>query len=198
MSRLLDPPPASGGSPPAMGAKTLARSLRDGVNGVDFNRFRFWLQVFFFAFLVYGGFLGIDLGHSLPTFSCVYNGEGRPGMCYLAPLQHQLAQPWPKLFGEAGIAVLTGFSIFFLWFIALNKGWCGFVCPLGTIQDWITGLRKRLGRALFALLRDAIPNAQLDQICAAGADDPDPVGHWRRLHFARHVGAVSRDLSGPR
>ena len=145
MSRLLDPPPASGGSPPAMGAKTLARSLRDGVNGVDFNRFRFWLQVFFFAFLVYGGFLGIDLGHSLPTFSCVYNGEGRPGMCYLAPLQHQLAQPWPKLFGEAGIAVLTGFSIFFLWFIALNKGWCGFVCPLGTIQDWITGLRKRLG-----------------------------------------------------
>jgi polyferredoxin len=143
MSRSLDtlPPGDARGAP----LRRIARGIRRAVNEVDFNRFRFWLQLFFFALLVYGGFLGLDLGHSLPTFSCVYNGEGRPGMCYLAPLQHQLAQPWPKLFGEAGITVLSGFLVFFLWFIALNKGWCGFVCPLGAIQDWLTALRKRSG-----------------------------------------------------
>jgi len=140
--------------PGAPTARPLSRKIRDAANGVDFNRFRFWLQVGFFILLVYGGFAGIDLGGRLPTFSCVYNGEGRPGMCYLAPLQHQLAMPWQRLFGEAGIAVLTGFGVFFLWFIVLNKGWCGFVCPLGTIQDWITAVRRRLGMR-FARYSDA-------------------------------------------
>ena len=26
-----------------------------------------------------------------------------------------------------------------------NKAWCGFACPLGTLQDWITKLRSKLG-----------------------------------------------------
>lgn len=122
-----------------------AKAIRDTVNAVDFNRFRFWLQLAFFALLVYGGFTGLNLGNSLPTFSCGYNQNGRPGVCYLLPLQHQLAMSPSALFGFAGITVLSGLFVFFLWFIALNKGWCGFVCPLGTMQDWITGLRKRLG-----------------------------------------------------
>jgi len=130
---------------PALQRSSVKNVLRDAVNGVDFNRFRFWLQIFFFVLLVYGGYAGINFGNSLPTFSCGYNSSGRPGVCYLMPLQHQLAMPWPVLFGYAGITVLTGFFTFFLWFIVLNKGWCGFVCPLGTIQDWITGLRKRVG-----------------------------------------------------
>ncbi|PWB84469.1 MAG: 4Fe-4S ferredoxin, partial [Methylocystaceae bacterium] len=140
MSRSLDAPASAPG-----GARPIGRRIRDAVNGVDFNRFRFWLQIAFFALLVYGGFVGVDIGGRLPTFSCVYNSEGRGGLCYLAPLQHQFAQPWPKLFGEASVAVLTGFFAFFLWFIVLNKGWCGFVCPLGTIQDWITAARRRTG-----------------------------------------------------
>lgn len=121
------------------------KRLKDAVNQVDFNRFRFWLQLFFFVLLVYGGFAGIELGNNLPTFSCGYNKEGRGGMCYLMPLQHQLAWPWEKLFSAAALTILTGFATFFLWFIVLNKGWCGFVCPLGTIQDWMTALRQRLG-----------------------------------------------------
>ncbi|MFA5082096.1 MAG: 4Fe-4S binding protein [Hydrogenophilaceae bacterium] len=119
--------------------------LRRAVNNVDLQRFRFWFQLAAFALLVYGGYLAIDLGNSLPMFSCGYNQEGRAGVCYLLPLQHQLARPWPQLFGWAGIGVLTGFGLFLLWFIVLNKGWCGFMCPLGTLQDWLTGLRKRLG-----------------------------------------------------
>ncbi|HEX8987824.1 MAG TPA: 4Fe-4S binding protein [Rhodocyclaceae bacterium] len=121
------------------------RSLRNAVNNVDFNRFRFWFQLIAFALFVYGGYLAIDFGSRLPFFSCGYNQEGRGGVCYLLPLQHQLSRPWPVLFSMASLTVLTSFGIFFLWFIALNKGWCGFVCPLGTVQDWLTALRRRLG-----------------------------------------------------
>lgn len=121
------------------------KSIRDAINGIDLRRFRFWLQLFFFVLLVYGGYLAINLGQYLPTFSCGFNDEGRGGVCYLLPLQHQLAMSWGTLFGWAGLMVLQGFLFFTLWFFVLNKGWCGYVCPLGTIQDWITGLRQRLG-----------------------------------------------------
>jgi len=121
------------------------KRLKDAVDRVDLNRFRFWLQLAMFALLVYGGYLAVDLGSRLPMFSCGFNQEGRAGVCYLLPLQHQLSRPWPQLFSIAGLSVLTGFGVFFLWFIVLNKGWCGYVCPLGTIQDWITALRRRLG-----------------------------------------------------
>jgi polyferredoxin len=119
--------------------------LKDAVDRMDLKRFRFWFQLVAFVLIVYGGYLAIDLGNKLPMFSCGYNREGRAGVCYLLPLQHQLARSWPQLFSMAGIAVLTGFGIFALWFIVLNKGWCGFVCPLGTIQDWLTSLRQKLG-----------------------------------------------------
>jgi ferredoxin-type protein NapH len=112
---------------------------------VDWNRFRFWLQLSFFILFVYGGYAGLDLGKNLPTFACGYNTEGRGGMCYLIPLQHQFAWPWEKLFSAAALTILTGFLTFGLWFIVFNKGWCGLACPLGTIQDWITALRRRLG-----------------------------------------------------
>lgn len=119
--------------------------LRQAVNHVDFQRFRFWFQLTAFILIVYGGYLAVDLGNSLPMFSCGYNREGRAGVCYLLPLQHQLGRPWPVLFSMASMAILTSFALFFLWFIALNKGWCGFICPVGTLQDWLTALRKRLG-----------------------------------------------------
>jgi polyferredoxin len=124
---------------------TRLQAVRDAVNQVDFNRFRFWFQLLAFVLFVYGGYLAIDLGTHLPFFSCGYNKEGRAGVCYLLPLQHQLGRPLAMLFTAAGLAILTGFLLFALWFIVLNKGWCGFVCPLGTIQDWITALRRSLG-----------------------------------------------------
>ncbi|OHX36370.1 4Fe-4S ferredoxin [Methylomonas sp. LWB] len=112
---------------------------------INFNRFRFWLQLSFFGFFVYGGFVGIELGNSIPTFSCGYNSAGRAGLCYLMTLQHQMEWPWHKLASAAALTILTGFVAFLLWFVVLNKGWCGFACPLGTIQDWITSLRRLTG-----------------------------------------------------
>lgn len=125
--------------------KSRLQGLRDAVNQVDFRRFRFWFQIAGFVLFVYGGYLAVDLGSRLPFFSCGYNQEGRAGVCYLLPLQHQLGRNWAVLFSLASLSILTGFAAFVLWFIVLNKAWCGFVCPLGSIQDWITALRRRLG-----------------------------------------------------
>ncbi len=119
--------------------------LRTAINNVDLRSFRFWLQLAFFVFFIYGGYFAINLGNSLPTFSCAFNSEGRPGVCFLFPMQHLLAGKWSSLFGWMGIGVITAFLTFALWFVVLNKAWCGYACPLGTIQDWITSLRTRLG-----------------------------------------------------
>lgn len=120
-------------------------SLRERINAVDLRRLRFWLQIAFFILLVYGGYFAVSLGNSLPTFACGFNQEGRGGICFLLPMQHLLAGKWSSLFGYMGIGVLIAFLTFALWFIVLNKAWCGYVCPLGTIQDWITAVRTRLG-----------------------------------------------------
>ncbi len=115
--------------------------IRDKINKIDIRKFRFWIQLFFFIIFIYGGYLAIDLGREMPIFSCGYNDENG-GMCYFMPLQHQLARNWDRLFSMASIGVLTGFLTFLAWFIIFNKAWCGYICPLGTMQDWITSLRK--------------------------------------------------------
>ncbi|MBC8318227.1 MAG: 4Fe-4S binding protein [Desulfobulbaceae bacterium] len=107
------------------------------------SRFRFHIQWLAFVLLVYGGYLAINIGDQLPTFACVFT-DYRGGSCYLMGFQHQMALPFDRLFSGRGIGVLTGLMTFFLFFILLNKAWCGFVCPLGTIQDWLSGLRKKM------------------------------------------------------
>lgn len=118
--------------------------VRRFLDQADINRFRFWTQIFCFALLVYGGYLGLNLGNSLPTFACTYT-EGRGGICYLYPLQRHLNSTWQSLLDWRGVILLTGLATFVAWVIFLNKAWCGFVCPFGTLQDWISRLRNRLG-----------------------------------------------------
>lgn len=120
------------------------KKIREYINNADIRRFRFWLQMFFFIIFVYGGYLAVDLGRSIPVLSCGFDRE-IGGMCYFLPLQHQLAMPTDVLFSAASISVLIGLITFVLWFIVFNKAWCGYACPLGTMQDWLTGLRKKFG-----------------------------------------------------
>jgi len=120
------------------------KKIRDYINNADIRKFRFWLQLFFFVIFVFGAYFSIDLGHEIPVLSCGYDRENG-GMCYFLPLQHQLARPLDLLFSVASITVLIGFLTFVLWFIVFNKAWCGYACPLGTMQDWLTSLRKIFG-----------------------------------------------------
>jgi polyferredoxin len=59
--------------------------------------------------------------------------------------QHQMATPFSRMFTGRGIGILIGLFTFVGFFILFNKAWCGYVCPLGTIQDWITKIRTKMG-----------------------------------------------------
>lgn len=114
------------------------------INNMNLKRVRFWTQLLTFILFVYGGYFSIELGSKLPIFACPYN-EQSAGACFLIPLQHQLSMPTQILLGGAGIAVIIGLLTFLFWFMFLNKAWCGYACPIGTFQDWITSLRKSMG-----------------------------------------------------
>lgn len=122
----------------------MKNKIKKYINGMNLIKVRFWIQLITFIFFVYGGYFAIQLGSKLPIFSCPYN-EGSAGACYLIPLQHQLSMPAQILLGGAGMSVIVGLLTFLFWFMFLNKGWCGYVCPFGTLQDWITWLRKSIG-----------------------------------------------------
>ena len=119
-------------------------NLKRKINNMNLVRFRFWFQIVAFLLIVYGGYIGFDLGNKLPTFACVYNGDFTGGKCYLGMLQHDLKYPWETFLGFAGYAFLISLGIFIGWLWLLNKAWCGYVCPLGTMQDWITAFRTKL------------------------------------------------------
>jgi len=120
------------------------KKIKTFLNNADIARFRTWFQVAAFIFLVYGGWFAINLGNELPTFACAFD-EKNGGQCYFLGLQHQMSAPLNQYLTGRGIAILIGLFTFLAWFIVLNKAWCGYVCPVGIIQDWITKLRVKLG-----------------------------------------------------
>jgi len=119
-------------------------SLQNWLNKANLSRFRTWFQLGAFVLLVYGGYLAINISDQLPSFACVFN-EKRGGSCYLMGFQHQMSIPFNRLMGGAGIGVLVGLATFAGLFLLFNKAWCGYACPLGTIQDWLTKLRRMTG-----------------------------------------------------
>lgn len=117
-------------------------SFKKAINNAHLSRFRFYFQIASFVLLIYGGYLAINIGDQLPTFACIFS-EHRGGSCYLLGLQHQMGTPWSSYFSGRGIGILVGLLTFIGLFLVFNKAWCGFVCPLGTVQDWLTILRNK-------------------------------------------------------
>lgn len=108
-------------------------------------RLRFLVQSISFTVLTYGSRLGLRLGHFLPCFSCPYVGSCA-GDCYLMALQgpHWGIQiPFIEIISFWGLRVLGMFGGFFLLAILFSKTWCGWICPFGSLQDWISSLRKK-------------------------------------------------------
>ena len=119
-------------------------SIRKFFNNSDISRFRFYFQLAAFGLLMYGGYLALNIGDQLPTFACVFSDK-RGGSCYLMGFQHQMSLSYARLFSGAGIGVLISLGTFVIFFLIFNKTWCGFACPLGAIQDWLTILRRKMG-----------------------------------------------------
>jgi len=120
------------------------KSLRKTLNMANVSRFRLIVQVIFLILLVYGGFFGITISQNLPAFGCPYN-EYSGATCYMIALQHGLSASWADFISFRGLGFATGLITFILLFLLLNKAWCGFICPLGFIQDLLTKLRGLLG-----------------------------------------------------
>ena len=87
------------------------------------ERTRLIIQHLSFVFFLYGGRLGIQLGNSLPCFSCPYVG-GCAGNCYLMVLQRSqvgFQVSFDYLFSQSGLRVLWPFIVFLLFFYAPFK-----------------------------------------------------------------------------
>ncbi len=110
-------------------------------------KLRSWVQFITFLLLTYGGRLGLSFGHALPCFACPYVG-GCPGHCYLMALQGSFwgfQMRLPEILGARGLRAAGMLLLFIVLALLLSKTWCGWICPFGTLQDWITALRKKMG-----------------------------------------------------
>ncbi|MCX8037607.1 MAG: 4Fe-4S binding protein [Candidatus Sumerlaeia bacterium] len=110
------------------------------------SRLRFVTQALCFVFFVYAGMWGLNritVGGreaTLPTLSCEFV-EYKVIRCYLLDLQTALTE------GAAyGYARLIEPTVFFLLFcLLLGRAWCGWICPLGFVQDCIGSVRAAAG-----------------------------------------------------
>ena len=106
-----------------------------------------------------GHYLADKLSSSLPALSCAFDQQNGD-YCVLIPTQHQLHHR----VGEA-IVKLQSFSFkwllplfftylsFMMMFVILNKAFCGWICPLGTAQEMIYLIGRKLKRPFRTLLQ---------------------------------------------
>lgn len=123
---------------------------------VHLTKVRTAIQLLMLFFLIYGGsvlghYLADKISGTLPALSCAYDKQNAD-YCVLIPLQHQLHHR----VGES-LVIMQEFSVkvvlpvlftllsFLSFFVILNKAFCGWICPLGTVQERLYKLGRRLG-----------------------------------------------------
>jgi len=123
------------------------------------GRFRFTVQIVMLFVTVYGGALlgsyTVDrISQALPSLSCAYD-KVTGDHCILIVAQHQLHHRIGEALVKAQevtlkvfIPTLISVAIFFSFFFFLNKAFCGWVCPMGTVQELLFRIGRRLGRPL--------------------------------------------------
>lgn len=113
------------------------------------------VQLAAFVFLVYGGtwigfYTADKLSGALPVLSCAYDTQ-TADYCTLIPLQHQMDHRLGTIIAAGGSVVaallptLIMLGTFLLFFIVLNKAFCGWICPLGFFQEVVQLLGMKLG-----------------------------------------------------
>ncbi|MDR1936104.1 MAG: 4Fe-4S binding protein, partial [Candidatus Accumulibacter sp.] len=92
------------------------------------------------------GRVGLHLGPALPCFACPFV-PGCGGYCYLMGLQGYIGFGMGAVaFAGAGGWRALGWLLVFTLLVAIfGKAWCGWICPFGLLQDWLSAVRKRLG-----------------------------------------------------
>jgi len=104
------------------------------------SRLRWAILAISFVVLMFGSYAGLRLGNALPTFSCCYVNT-RGGTCFMLALQQTIG----AFTLESMLVFMETLLLFSVLVIIIGKAWCGWVCPLGFIQDLLFTLRSRLG-----------------------------------------------------
>ncbi|OQX30726.1 MAG: 4Fe-4S ferredoxin [Candidatus Sedimenticola endophacoides] len=113
------------------------------------------VQLTTFVFFIYGGFLGSyyladKVSGALPALHCAYNMDGAD-LCTLVPFQHQMDHRLGPIIAQGGnllmglMPTLITLGTFLLFFVFLNKAFCGWICPVGTFQELLHILGQKLG-----------------------------------------------------
>lgn len=117
-------------------------------------RFRLAVQLIMLFVTVYGSvivgtYMADKISNNLPALSCAYD-QMNGGYCVLVPTQHiihhrigeALVRAQQLTFGMV-LPLLMSFLSFFAFFFVLGKAFCGWVCPLGTLQELIGKIGRR-------------------------------------------------------
>ena len=121
-----------------------------------FETIRWGVMILSFALLIFGSRLTgtVFSNVELPTFACPYNLDQltSAGCYYLSHLD--------VLFSESWVQILAFFGTFLVCAVLLGRVLCGFVCPLGFMQDVAHEARQALhiegvslNERLYAVLR---------------------------------------------
>jgi len=123
------------------------------------GRFRLAIQILMLFLTVYGSvmvgsYMAGKISNALPALSCAYD-QMNGGYCVLIPTQHVLHHRIGEALVRAQqlslnivLPLLMTFASFFAFFFVLGKAFCGWVCPLGTVQEMIGRLGRRFGIGL--------------------------------------------------
>jgi len=135
------------------------------------SRFRFTVQLAMLFITVYGGalvgtYMADKISNALPALSCAYD-QANGGYCVLIPTQHILHHRIGEAIVRAQqltvtmiLPLLMSFAAFFAFFFVLGKAFCGWVCPLGTLQEIIGRIGRRFGIGLRRLEADDLVAAR--------------------------------------
>jgi NAD-dependent dihydropyrimidine dehydrogenase PreA subunit len=123
------------------------------------SRVRFIVQLAMLLLMVWGS---VVVGHytaekitgALPALTCAYDMQ-TGSHCELITAQHQIHHRIGMAMAQAHtittqmvLPLLMTFVTFFAFFFVLGKAFCGWVCPLGTIQELIGKVGRRFNLPL--------------------------------------------------
>ncbi|MDD5403020.1 MAG: 4Fe-4S binding protein [Sulfuricella sp.] len=126
------------------------------------GRFRLFVQIAMLLLTVYGSnvvgfYMAEKVSNALPALSCAYDQQNG-AYCALISTQHLLHHRIGEALAKAQqitfqmfLPLLFTLLTFFTFFFVLGKAFCGWVCPLGTIQDLVNKLGRRFNLPLHRL-----------------------------------------------